>query len=116
MSLRASRPSEAFTAAGSIHWSVGQEEEDVDFHEDSMKGRLITLNTCSCQWSVAFAGLPCRHICLLHLHISLQSKENYMITVRGGILYQWRLAGEEDTNRGVAELRRASAAGDTSGI
>lgn len=74
-----------------------------------MTGRLTTLNTCSCQWIVAFGGLPCRH--MLHLHISLQSKETDMMFVRDGILDKWCLAREEDTDRSVAEQRCASASG-----
>lgn len=95
------------TAEGSLVWNF-ESPEDYGLASDenaTTKNRLTTFKKCSCQFSTAFGGLPCRHI--LALHTINQSQENKFAEHLQSIADKWIVKAPEAKREAVSKLRTA---------
>ena len=106
-SLQTDKSALKFNNDGSINWDTSSATVDFGLHEsmESKPHRSTSMNSCSCQWPVAFGGLPCRHI--IHVHTCQQSTLEDMQLILEGVLSKWVLKDDLETARCAAELRTA---------
>ena len=87
---------------GQINFAANEAtDEDYSLEEDN-RGRSTTLYGCSCQYTVAFGGLPCRH--MIHLHSVQQTSGEVFTSFLINVKDKWLLSAESDVAAQLASL------------
>lgn len=96
----------ALNADGSIDWVRSTAPQDVGQGQDS-RPRTTTLNGCSCQFSIAFGGIPCRHEQCVHLRNGSGDEIFYQLLQR--VSTKWAAISSDQEATLVTNLRLAPA-------
>ena len=93
---------------GSISWEKFTSPEDFGqseamFPNGLPRPRTTSLLECSCQFTMAFGGLPCRHI--IYLHTINATKVEMHARILNNIKSKWVFLGQATCQRLVKDLR-----------
>ena len=91
-----------FSENSNIDYAATSFDEDFGEGRES-RARYTTLLNCSCQYTSAFGGLPCRH--MLHLHMRQQTTEEDFKQVLKNVKCKWLESNDASVEKLAAKVR-----------